>query len=1155
MTILPNCNRCGQCGCECGSLPYAMTVTFSGLQNKSHTPHCPLTITSNFGHGASGITMAPGGDSSGQLSEVLILEGGCGYAKLGHVEPTLSISGGSGTGATFTPTLEPVDPAVSESCRTWRLKSVAMSGGSGYLDGDSLTIAATNGATEVWPAAATLAIGRVQPTVSATAAGGTGATFGVTLAKSQDSNGRDIWAVSKVTMTGGTGYEAGDLLTFGIAEGDTEEAAASAEITAGKAPPTLTIPGNATGTVSTQPIGDGNYSVSAVTVTSGGSGYTNGAYLTFGKAANDVVVTNATARVMVKYIEPQNAIVDVVSASGSGAVLQPVWQLVSTPTWLRPNIKVYRLASVTVLNGGTGYADYDSIFISFPSGANGGVYYSAVIDTDIVGANGEIQQVYVEDGSQGNLYRGARTDVLESVELLGGGSYYKDLGGLAVKVTNGGAYYRTSPTPNAVTVASGGEYYRESKTAAPCVASVSIIATGCAGSSGYGWALLSPVIDTTAGSPTFGTITGATVTQNSPTPQRSWWWRETNQELLNDTPLVLVANSPKKLVTLTLNACYGSGACATVNAAGERIEPTLRLYAGRVSDAEGPVPCEVCGGSTVTATLSSHTDDQGRPYWSVASASASGGVNCFPTMRARVEQDSPCLSGIMPNITLTATDGVLTAATVNDPGKFWRELAYDGQPGPIRAVQLVSGGGGYARYGREPPSLVISGGNATFAPTLSKHADDCGLDYWRIDSVAVSGGSGYTAGQSLSIALATENDKEDEAAVLAVQVGEGGVPSGVTVTKKGRYYRENASLPPYVADVSVAVTQLPPSDGSGATFAVEVEDDTSSPSFGSVKSVKIVNGGSGYQILGAPYDCSYTKSLCIDDHRFEVGLQFRGRGKKPRLTISEESDPVAVFEADDPLEDCTSLPSSASLLYLAETGSATLSPGGEATRDCEPAGYCGSGPPGCRYVPDYQGLRLINNILFPSVGCGTMSWTAELTINNEGSPGNIQPGTYSFFRSVVPQAGLENLQWAFTLPRDPADGRFAVLPIVDNVIIVPGQQNDDQPCAGTFNWGPDANVYDRWAALDVSIVCIRGKWCVFPIFSNQGCGWPCGGFGQTPFWSWGPSEDELFANGVIPIEVANGGFRLKAGTHHFELGDPAGGTCSIRCAVDLTISY
>lgn len=146
------------------------------------------------------------------------------------------------------------------------------------------------------------------------------------------------------------------------------------------------------------------------------------------------------------------------------------------------------------------------------------------------------------------------------------------------------------------------------------------------------------------------------------------------------------------------------------------------------------------------------------------------------------------------------------------------------------------------------------------------------------------------------------------------------------------------------------------------------------------------------------------------------------------------------------------------------------------------------------------------------------------------------------------------MDYVFKLPRDPADGRFAVLPIVDNVIIAPGPGNDEQPCAGTFNWGPNGNVYDRWAALDLGIICVEGKWCVWPRFETQACGWQCSP-GFLPFGAWAVSEQESLANGVIPIEVANGGFRLKAGTHHFELGDPAGGTCSIRCAIDLTIAW
>jgi hypothetical protein len=74
----------------------------------------------------------------------------------------------------------------------------------------------------------------------------------------------------------------------------------------------------------------------------------------------------------------------------------------------------------------------------------------------------------------------------------------------------------------------------------------------------------------------------------------------------------------------------------------------------------------------------------------------------------------------------------------------------------------------------------------------------------------------------------------------------GGVLSGLSLTSGGRYYRQDASVAPYVASIDVSVDQLWYDDGFGAVIEASVNSDTSSPTFGQITSLTVVNGGDGY---------------------------------------------------------------------------------------------------------------------------------------------------------------------------------------------------------------------------------------------------------------------------------------------------------------------
>lgn len=915
---------CGVCGCKTpNKLPYTMTVTFDGLKNKTHGNYCDLTIASDIGSGAAGVATAPGGcdgendplcctyaknsagkcdstetcDSSdrGPLTGVLLTEPGEGYLVY-RSEPTLEASGGSGTGADFTVTLK------NKTC-AWSVDSIAVTGGENYKDDDALTITQSEDDTVITKATAKLHTTRAQPNLTASADGGTGADFGISYTKNSG-------------------------------------------------PPVT-------------------YSVSAITVKSGGSGYTDGSAVTLTATAPDVAVSGATATIATNRIAPTLSAA-VYSYSGSGASLS---------VSVSPSGDGWAASSVSVTNGGANYYPWEYVDISVSDGQGSGAY------------------AYVTDVDEGGA--------ITAVSVYGGGYYWKDGGVVqSVSVANGGSYYKDTGVPTTVEVTNAGKYYRLDPDAEPCAP---ITVTACGGGTG---AEISAKVDLDKKSSTFGQITGLTIDDGGD-DYLAWNWIKTCREKLNGIPFVLRANTPETLVTLSFQSCYGEGAKALVVPLGVRTQPDVCIIG---SGTDG----------TITPTLSKageEDDNEWLPYWSIESVSASGGYGYTNDEQGLIDYRGATVPE-SAEVTLQATgvteedppnaknDGVLTGATVVKAGKFYLQHDYDGMPGPIKLVQLVSGGSKYARLGREQPSLTITGNGsgATFSPTFKAKQDGCKLDYWQVESLSIGGGGGsdYTDASPLTISLATSNDKSDAAAaatvytreeptvdaeaqskvgsgatfsvtltkgeslprtwaVSSISVSSGGskypasVPLSFTVagdgtkisdaaatatanedgviesvsvssggayyldngtaietkvTAGGQYYRENKALAPYVADVTVVVSQQLPSDGDGAAITATVESNTGSNKFGQIKKLTITDGGSGYEILGGPLDCKYT-GLC------DFAVQFRGKGKPAEITLDD-----AVFRTDDVLDDCANLPSSASVFHSIGEGSVTLTPGG-----------------------------------------------------------------------------------------------------------------------------------------------------------------------------------------------------------------------------------
>lgn len=275
-----------------------------------------------------------------------------------------------------------------------------------------------------------------QPSLTITGSG-TGAVFTPTLSQAQPGSS---WGLQSVIASGGSGYIDGEWLTISPSVGDIEAAPASAQMFVGKAAPTLTLSGNATTTISTQLGADGTYSVSSVTVTNGGSGYSYGSQATVNLGTDDIQLSAATLTILTNLVEPTLS-ASVGGSTGTGATLgTPVLGTGGFDDWGLPY--AWLVSSVPVTAAGSGYSVGDPVNISVVDGAE---YVPASAYVSSVDANGGVLEVAVN--FWGGIYA-KDTGVISSVRVDYGGAYYKDdPDARVVIVTNPGAYYGCTTNP------------------------------------------------------------------------------------------------------------------------------------------------------------------------------------------------------------------------------------------------------------------------------------------------------------------------------------------------------------------------------------------------------------------------------------------------------------------------------------------------------------------------------------------------------------------------------------------------------------------------------------------------------------------------------------------------------------------------------------
>jgi len=296
-------SECSQCCGPCRCLPPAITISFSGMPadgiyiTKEAIP--PPTVTFSVpegcgGAGAAATATVTGGGYENEgfpVTKFSLTSGGSNYAQLARVEPPLPvISGGSGTGAVFTPTLVQQNDACG--LPYWGIQSVSVTGSpQGYVSGESLSISMPSPGVTGNGASITVNVPRTEPTLSI----GGDANCTVNLETFQELTGFDpttgefiyspFWRIVSVSVIhGGSNYTSCFQLsiTFPPGTGVAQNAVLSARV---NGPPTATVSvASASGSAASLSVTFAedtfsycrSWGVAFVSIANGGTGYAIG---------------------------------------------------------------------------------------------------------------------------------------------------------------------------------------------------------------------------------------------------------------------------------------------------------------------------------------------------------------------------------------------------------------------------------------------------------------------------------------------------------------------------------------------------------------------------------------------------------------------------------------------------------------------------------------------------------------------------------------------------------------------------------------------------------------------------------------------------------------------------------------------------------------
>lgn len=418
------CGRCCTCTvCTTGLLPSSLTVTLSNMPEQTPSDYlCIVGVGGCIGTGAVGRVTGPGGDpatDAGPIEGVEVTNPGSGYAKMARVQPTVTtdIEGLSvtleveyelcvnGDGTPFVP--------------YWRVSDVTIDEPTGgYTNGQQVTFLIADGDTERHAATAILNTVLSEPTLTATAPGGTGASLTTNVVTTVGNR----WRIDSIDVaSAGTGYTNGDPITITLDEGDVEDQAAYAVLYTRREEPTLEATVGAPGTGAELSVtlteqtdaitGQPYWEVSAIDVVNGGTGYAQDQAVLI-ESGDHTVVFSLIASINVD----QNGVIQSVTVSYGGVYFVDTTEIDSVMVF---SGGLYyhddgESSSVTLTYGGEYYREdpegepyvsAGTIVINQTPPSNGtGAVLEAVIDDDPISATfGQVTAINVVDAGDDYL--------------------------------------------------------------------------------------------------------------------------------------------------------------------------------------------------------------------------------------------------------------------------------------------------------------------------------------------------------------------------------------------------------------------------------------------------------------------------------------------------------------------------------------------------------------------------------------------------------------------------------------------------------------------------------------------------------------------------------------------------------------------------------
>lgn len=406
------------CGGELGS-PCAVDIRPAGGETT-------VSISGpTWGNASASAEAAVG--QGGAITSIAVTAPGDGYAReiFTRLQPqmTVTLSGNTGSGAVLSATL--TQSGAGEEAY-WYVSAVTVTnGGTGYTGAEGVIFTPETGTTTQSPAYAYIVTGRIEPTVIAAAQGGTGASLSVTLSQGTDYNGLTVWSVSSVAVaSGGSGYTDGDSVTFTVTDG-TEIYGASATVAVGREEPTVTatVQGSGTGAALAPTLtqSGNSWSVSGVTITNGGTGYSQWDYVVF----STTDTTESGAYALVSSVDENGAITGV-AIYGGGSYYRSTGVIESvsvSPYWGGEYFKSTGVIESVVV----GYGQY---------GGGGGAYYKSVstgtaeVDTPTVTIGSIIGQGATATATVDGTVGSATFGQITGVTVTAGGQNYRASGGV-----------------------------------------------------------------------------------------------------------------------------------------------------------------------------------------------------------------------------------------------------------------------------------------------------------------------------------------------------------------------------------------------------------------------------------------------------------------------------------------------------------------------------------------------------------------------------------------------------------------------------------------------------------------------------------------------------------------------------------------------------